>query len=355
MTMAPLWIYALCEPGTDVVRYIGKCKDVKIRLRQHLAEARRLDRTTHRCNWLRSLDGRCPEVLLLEETAQETWQAREKFWIAKYREDGARLTNTTDGGEGLNNPSEEVRAKIGATKIGNKNCIGRVISDETRSLMSAAHKGRTPSGEARARMAKSQTGKKHSEETKVKIGRAHKGRKLSPEQVEKARLAHIGMVFSEEHRQKLSKSARGKTKTQSHKDAIAAALRGKVRSAEHCRAISKARLARKKTPNVWHEAICAELRAADAPLDIVQLRRRMAAAGFQRSEAQLKSSLGARLVELARMRRLERTAPGTYRLLEEKEQLRARTRGARPPGLVQLTRLPRIDLSTECQQSENAS
>lgn len=234
-------IYALCEPGTGIIRYIGKCMDMRLRVRQHLAEARRLDRTNHRCNWLRSLGGVRPAVLILEQVTEEHWQARECYWIDFHRRDGANLTNTTDGGEGLNNPSEEVRRKIGASKLGNKNCVGRIVSEETRQLISEAARGRLHTSAAKALMSTRQTGRKHTEETKAKIGVAHKGRKLSPEHVEASRKARLGIKFSEEHRQKLRAAGLGKPKSEAHRAAIANALLGKPKSAAHRAAMIKAR------------------------------------------------------------------------------------------------------------------
>ena len=54
--------------------------------------------------------------------------------------------------------SEEAKLKVGASKIGNKNCVGRVYSKETIQKMSESHKGNTV-----------WLGKKHSDKTKKKL------------------------------------------------------------------------------------------------------------------------------------------------------------------------------------------
>lgn len=48
--------------------------------------------------------------------------------------------------------SDERRAKIGATKLGNKNCVGKICSQETRDKISAAQKGRVFSDEHKAKL-----------------------------------------------------------------------------------------------------------------------------------------------------------------------------------------------------------
>src|SRR5437660_1595370 len=100
-------IYALCEPDTKAVRYVGKADSVKARLKNHKNEKR----TTRKCRWLASLHrrGLAPVVILLEEVADDSWQTAERRWIAYFRERGCDLCNHTDGGEGLCGASEETR------------------------------------------------------------------------------------------------------------------------------------------------------------------------------------------------------------------------------------------------------
>lgn len=313
-------IYALCEPGTEIIRYIGKCVDTRVRVRQHLAEARRPNRNSYRCNWIRSLDGNRPAVLILEKVAEGHWEDRERYWIDFHRRSGANLTNTTDGGEGLNNPSEEVRRKIGTSKRGNKNCVGRVISEETRQLMSGKAKGRQHTNEARAKMSTAQTGRKHTEETKKKMSAARKGKAQSPAQIKASRLARIGLEFSAAHRQNLSAAGRGKPKSEEHRAAISKALRGKTRASEHCAALSEAlRIRGSQIPNLWHEAICAQLRAAKRPLIVSEIWDGLLTSGFRgsRKSEPSKKTLTPRITELVKAKRIERLEPSTYRLLEE--------------------------------------
>lgn len=105
------YIYALCEPGTEVaagelppasaVHYVGKAVKPAARLRQHLYHAYRSGFYVHR--WLRKVlaSGKEPAMLILERCEGDAWVEREPYWIAHYRELGARLKNLTDGGEGV--------------------------------------------------------------------------------------------------------------------------------------------------------------------------------------------------------------------------------------------------------------
>lgn len=73
-----------------------------------------------------------------------------------------------------------------------------------------------------------------------------------------------------------------------------------------------------RKPNAWYAAICDQLRAARGPLAVDQLWKRMEASGFQHKSEMPRSTLGARLAELVQMNKLERVAPRTYQLAEER-------------------------------------
>jgi len=97
-------VYALLDPLTKEVRYIGKSMRGLERARSHfrpsvLSQPKR----THLLNWLRKLQKQnfVPEVVILEHCHDdEQLSERERWWIAFARGWGCRLTNVTDGGEG---------------------------------------------------------------------------------------------------------------------------------------------------------------------------------------------------------------------------------------------------------------
>lgn len=92
-------IYAMCEPDTEEVRYIGCTQDVKTRVQAHVMQAlsrqKRGKHLTPVAEWLLSLHQHSllPVVLILEEVRPEKRWEVERKWINKYRAEGARLTN----------------------------------------------------------------------------------------------------------------------------------------------------------------------------------------------------------------------------------------------------------------------
>ena len=93
-----MYIYALVDPVTDDIRYVGKAVDPCMRLKQHLYLAQKRGET-HVQAWLGTLE-ESPWIWLLEQVDEDSWMEAERHWIAALREDGEPLTNLTDGGEG---------------------------------------------------------------------------------------------------------------------------------------------------------------------------------------------------------------------------------------------------------------
>lgn len=66
--------------------------------------------------------------------------------------------------------------------------------------------------------------------------------------------------------------------------------------------------------NAWHQAIVTHLRDAGGPLSVKQIWQRMADAGFEHHSKDPRSTLGARISELALMKQIDRVGPATYQL-----------------------------------------
>jgi hypothetical protein len=108
------FIYGLIDPRLDhagELRYVGQ---------SHVGMKRPLDVHGAKCgNWqkcLRKLDLR-EEIFIIEEwDGYNDWKIwlneTETFYITYFRMIGCNLKNMTDGGEGLKNPTVEVRRKI---------------------------------------------------------------------------------------------------------------------------------------------------------------------------------------------------------------------------------------------------
>jgi hypothetical protein len=151
------YIYALTEPETEEIRYIGKADNLNKRYTEHLSYGKNAKNKTHRASWLRHLMalGKQPDVLVLEECDSSDWQAHEREWIALGRLDGLDLVNGTVGGDGVNGHrmTDAGKAIVSASKVGNNYAAGK-RTDEQRLRMSQAAKGRKLSAEHRANVSK---------------------------------------------------------------------------------------------------------------------------------------------------------------------------------------------------------
>lgn len=91
-------IYALVDPATTEIRYIGKTvQRSDIRLQQHLENPTNANMR----KWLANLReaGVAPKIRLITCCPVEEWQFHESKWIRWARELGARLLNVDPGGE----------------------------------------------------------------------------------------------------------------------------------------------------------------------------------------------------------------------------------------------------------------
>lgn len=156
----PWIIYALVNPATSAVKYIGKThQGLERRCRQHIADAKR-GQKTHKGAGIRSLlrDGIDPEWVVLEQGVGNGWEDAERKWIAVYAWTGD-LWNETDGGEGQ---------------------PGRVVSLETRMKMSASQQKRTQPEDVRAKISRGLMGHVVTEETRLRQSEAQKRRFAVP-------------------------------------------------------------------------------------------------------------------------------------------------------------------------------
>lgn len=157
--------------------------------------------------------------------AQALWLEVLIIESLKRQHEGGPLVNLTRGGDGLCDPTPEVRAKISATLTGRKN---GPPSEETRANISAGLKGKKRGRQsdmvqakrseslkeswallpAEARAARGMAGKKHSEETKAKMREKALGRVISESQRAAVSAAQKGRKQSAETIAKRSESLR---------------------------------------------------------------------------------------------------------------------------------------------------
>lgn len=223
MTDAPFKYSIYTLEGKDgSIRYVGITKLLlSERLRHHIKRSRK--GRTYRDNWIRSL-GYNPVIKLLEGTNDT---ARETYWIKYYKDQGCRLTNLTEGGEGITGyrHTPEGRSKMSAKQKGKPKPI------ESRANYCKAAKERWANPEYRKQASEKLLGHEVLPETREKIGHLRRtlvdsgwvhpctGRKHSDERRRKNSEAQLrrsaagipsprkGFIVSNETRQKLREAA----------------------------------------------------------------------------------------------------------------------------------------------------
>jgi hypothetical protein len=155
-------VYALIDPRTGEVRYIGKThRKPAWRLQRHMAPYELLG-NSHKEHWIRSLlkEGLKPTIHILEkcETRDQLALAEIRH-IAQHRSIGAKLTNILHGGDG----------------------IGYAATDQSRLNISRALTGKTKTPEHRKKLSLAKLGVPASEAHKaaIRIARSKPRKPLS--------------------------------------------------------------------------------------------------------------------------------------------------------------------------------
>lgn len=145
------FIYILKDPITSEIKYVGKSNNPSVRLIEHIRKSKY--KKTYKNNWINGLldVGLTPLIEIVEKVLVSEWSNCEKKWISYYKENGCKLTNLTDGGDG-GNFGDNVN-KLISQKLKN-----RVFSEETKKLMSASAKKRKISDEGRKSISEKRKG-----------------------------------------------------------------------------------------------------------------------------------------------------------------------------------------------------
>jgi hypothetical protein len=120
-----------------------------------------------------------PKIFVIEYVSnslsnfEEKLNSLEEFYISKFKELGHRLTNLTSGGEGMKNPSPELREKLRNIQ---KQVVRNPMSDETKKKISLAKKG-VPN----PKFAEKMKGRKHTKEHREAIAAGNLGNIRKPE------------------------------------------------------------------------------------------------------------------------------------------------------------------------------
>jgi len=177
--MQIVYIYVLIDPRTDEVRYVGKSNDPKVRYRNHANHTK--NKKSHKEMWVKQLQslGMKPVLFVVEETDEDHWRERERWWQLHFEELGANLTNLNDCGYG----------RPGFAKTPEQLAILRALVADLRNREDVREKYRQymkdrwkNDAEYVAKMKTVHLGAKRSEETKKKLSeglkRAHEQRRI---------------------------------------------------------------------------------------------------------------------------------------------------------------------------------
>lgn len=171
--MKTVFIYALKEPDTEKIRYVGVSNNPKNRLRTHFCSAK--TGNTHRACWIRSLvrRGLKPVLEIIDEVLDSEWRQLEVAYIDYFRECGCDLVNGTSGGDGMLNPTDETRKNI------RQACESR-WTRHTHPMLGKKH-----SETSKELMRASKSGTKQSLEHRANISIGNQGKQMSVSSIEK--------------------------------------------------------------------------------------------------------------------------------------------------------------------------
>lgn len=95
LQVIPIFIYALQDPRTQSIHYIGQSQHPQRRLHGHLSQARRNAEADAKCFWIAELLAQelKPALVILEETDGTQATEREAFWIVEMFRREQPLTN----------------------------------------------------------------------------------------------------------------------------------------------------------------------------------------------------------------------------------------------------------------------
>lgn len=193
------YVYEHWRPDTNKCFYVGKGKNKRAWDMKHMRNCHHMAVVSKLTSLGYSVDIR----IIAQQLSHDEAIAMEIEKIAFYGIDN--LTNMTEGGDGMANPTAETRAKI---SISQKK---RFSDPREKAKLSFRAKGRKISDETKKKISIAGKGRKVSEETKLKIKEAAKKR-IIPQHVREAqKIAVTGKKrapFSEETLRKMSESAK---------------------------------------------------------------------------------------------------------------------------------------------------
>lgn len=196
LTMKKYLIY-LCKNIINNKIYIGRTKDLEKRIFFHIRDAKygKKNKTLfHKSINKYGIDN-FSFTILEERLSEEESKKKEIYYIDKYNAKVPNGMNLTTGGDGVSNPSDDVRKRISEGNKG-RECFwkGKKLSEEHKRKISEAKTGIVMSKETKKKISEGNKGKIRSEEMKCRYSESHKGITSWAK----------GKKFSIEHRKKMS-------------------------------------------------------------------------------------------------------------------------------------------------------
>ena len=194
-----VFIYALSDPRTNEIRYVGKAKNATRRFSQHISNSE----TGKKAAWIRGLISLSlrPCLDVLQVVSENEWEESEQWWISYLRSIGCPLLNIDKGGNGAHKVSEEMREKCRLIHLGKKR------SNEARQKMRAAQLGKKQSKETIKKRADAIRGKRLGKpmhpNALTALVKYHKGRKHTQDEIKKRVAGNIGQKRGEETKAKM--------------------------------------------------------------------------------------------------------------------------------------------------------
>lgn len=171
--MKKVKIYALINPETEEIKYIGKTiRTLEQRLTNHICDAKSKRYKNYTINWINSLLKKniTPEIILIEEiNYEDNWEWLEQYWISQFKSWNFNLTNLTIGGDGNKNQKFSKESQIKKSETIKKKILLGEISYKERSIkISNKLKGIKRSEITKNKVRLANLGKKYSLESKLK-------------------------------------------------------------------------------------------------------------------------------------------------------------------------------------------
>lgn len=167
-------IYKITSPTNKV--YIGQSWDIKKRWRYYWSKYTKNQAKLENSFNKHGIENHVftIEFIFDTEPTQKELDSKEQFHIDFYRNSGYELLNLKEAGSN-GKLSEEARKRMSLSRMGNKNTLGRKLTDEHKAKISKAGKNRVCKDETKAKLRESRSkqvmrkGWHQSEETKERI------------------------------------------------------------------------------------------------------------------------------------------------------------------------------------------